>query len=70
LVSDSTAWMWLEIPDKPSSIWWLNTSTWYTSLYSIKATTILYDGEKYIDTFVISSKIWDINRYKDYYEQK
>lgn len=70
LISDSTAWLWVEIPERPWTLWWINTSTWFTSLYSIKATTILYDKTKYIDTFVISSKIWDINRYQDYYEEK
>lgn len=70
LISDSTAWLWVEIPDKPISLWWINTSSWFTSLYSVDVTTLLYDNNKYIDTFIISSKIWDINRYQDYYEEK
>lgn len=69
LISDQTSWLWVEIPDKPIFVWSGNTNTWYTSMYSINATTFLYDKWKNIDVFKISSKFWDINRYRDYYEE-
>lgn len=67
-LADSTSWRWIEIPNKPSLVGEINTNTWYTSLLKIKSTTFLYDWDKYIDSFFIESKIWDINRYQNYNE--
>lgn len=63
IISDSTAWQWVEIPDKPLLSWEINTSTWYTSLYKIKVTTFLYDSWRFIDKYEVETKLWDINRY-------
>lgn len=68
LISDSSSWLWIEIPDLPINIWWINTNTWYTSLLNVKVTTYSYNWIKDINDYVIESKIWDINRYIRYYE--
>ena len=65
LISDSTSWKWIEIPNLSSIIWEVNTNTWFTSLLNIKTTTLLYDWKSFIDSFVIESKLWDINRYQN-----
>lgn len=65
IISDSSSWRWIEIPDLPNIIWEINTNTWFTSLLNIKSTTYLYDWNNFIDTFIIESKLWDINRYQN-----
>ncbi len=68
IISDSTSWLWVEIPNIPNLVWEINTNTWFSSLLKIKSTTLSYEWDYFIDSFSIESKIWDINRYQNYNE--
>lgn len=68
LISDATSWLWVGIPEE-KNIWETSTSTWYTSLIDIKVTTLLYDKNKFIDTYEIETKLWDIYRYQYNYDK-
>lgn len=67
LVWDSTSWLGVGLPErKPIGI--VSTSTGYTSLIQVKVTTFLYDTNKFIDSYEIDTKLWDIFRYQFNYE--